>query len=127
MKDYAVIHSLLNGTAKMNDAVEKKWLSGSKKLSRAQPGLDETLYVRSLKNVLKGYHFVECTDIITFLNLFCSAGIEKNELFYTEMKIKQCIDTHDNGSDYFSELRAAYKSITDMKHAYTKNFCDRED
>lgn len=110
----------------MNDAVEKMWLSRSEKLGRALPGFDEALYVRSLKNVLQGYHFIECTDIITFLDLFCSAGIEKNEFFYTERKLKQCLDTHDNGSDYFSELRSAYKTMTDMKHAYINTSGDRD-
>jgi len=111
----------------MNDAVEKMWLSRSEKLSHALPGFDETDYVRSLKNVLQGYHFMECTDILTFLDLFCPAGIEKNEFFYIARKLKQCLETHDNGSDYFSELRSAYKSMTDVKHAYIYDPGDGED
>ncbi len=56
--------------------------------------------------VLDKYNFIECSHVVDFMMIFCNLGIEVNELEYIEKKIHQCLKNHDDGSDFFSDLRS---------------------
>ncbi|AGB84055.1 hypothetical protein D781_3863 [Serratia sp. FGI94] len=54
---------------------------------------------------LGGYGFIECSLLVSFLQLFCNEDLDVIELQYIRDKVRDFLGKHDNQSDYFSVLR----------------------
>jgi hypothetical protein len=51
------------------------------------------------------YGFIECAKIIMFLEFVCDTNLGISELHYIMEKTKECVLNHDDGSDYFNDLK----------------------
>ncbi|PNK90870.1 MULTISPECIES: hypothetical protein [Serratia] len=54
---------------------------------------------------LGGYGFIECSLLVSFLQLFCNEELGVIELQYIRDKAREFLVKHDNQSDYFSAMR----------------------
>lgn len=84
------------------------WLMRSPKVKSDFQSLSGQDFKSYIVEVLDRYNFIECAHVIDFILIFCSFGIEINELEYIEKKVHQCLKNHDNGSDFFSDLRSLH-------------------
>lgn len=62
---------------------------------------------------LRKYGFIEIAILIEFLNAFCDDVPDQASYLYIKEKIKQCLDIHDNGSDYFYDM---HRLLVDVEH-----------
>ncbi|MCI1898148.1 MAG: hypothetical protein LKI85_07160 [Enterobacter sp.] len=60
---------------------------------------------------LRKYGFVEVATIIHFLISFCDAVPDRAAYGYIREKLGECLDIHDNGSEYFNEIRQIIHEI----------------
>lgn len=63
-----------------------------------------------LQQELRKYGFEECNTLLTFINLFCIPYPDRSALLYILSKTEECLHNHDNGSDYFIDLRCIVQS-----------------
>lgn len=54
---------------------------------------------------IKQYGFIECGEMLSFLECVCGTYPDRCALIWLRDKLAQCLGQHDNGSDYFSALR----------------------
>lgn len=66
---------------------------------------------KQLTNLLLGYGFTECSDVLNFLDFFCTPFIEPIEAEFIQKKLKICLINHDDGGPYFDNLRKALALI----------------
>lgn len=59
-----------------------------------------------LSTELNHYGFIECHEMKNFLEFVCDKKPDVLALCWLEGKVNQCLEIHDNGSDYFERLRA---------------------
>jgi len=64
-----------------------------------------------LINIIQFYGFIECGQILSFLNHVCVEHLDDADLSWIYRKINQCLRNHSNGSDYFSDLEKVRKVI----------------
>ncbi|CAI2092500.1 Uncharacterised protein [Serratia ficaria] len=62
---------------------------------------------------LGGYGFIECSLLVSFLQLFCNEDPGVIELQYIRDKVREFLGKHDNQSDYFSDLRQVFQDTHD--------------
>ncbi|MBF7979200.1 MULTISPECIES: hypothetical protein [Rahnella] len=67
-----------------------------------------------LKEKISLYGFIECGQIINFLNYICDDPPGEPELKYIQRKLIECLLEHDDGSAYFSGMLAL---LHDINHA----------
>ncbi|EAM7300311.1 hypothetical protein AG28_19880 [Salmonella enterica subsp. enterica] len=58
-----------------------------------------------LQQKLRQYGFEECSTLLAFIELFCIPYSDRSGLLYILAKMEECLRNHDNGSDYFIDLR----------------------
>lgn len=58
-----------------------------------------------LQQKFRQYGFEECSILLTFIELFCIPYPDRSALLYILSKTEECLRNHDNGSDYFIDLR----------------------
>jgi hypothetical protein len=88
----------------------------------------KNLYIRVIKNShlnkaillerYRHYGFIECGEILMFLEFVCEFRLGYCEFLYIMEKTKECIIKNDNGSDYFSDLRSIVYEINCMLHIH---------
>ena len=66
-----------------------------------------------LSTKLNHYGFIECHEMINFLEFVCDKKPDRLALNWLKGKVTQCLEIHDNGSDYFDELRVIKLLIYD--------------
>ncbi len=71
----------------------------------------ESLSRQALIDRLSHYGFIECGMMLTFLHMICDVTLGVGELTYLRDKIKECLNEHDNQSDYFNDLRKLYAHL----------------
>lgn len=54
---------------------------------------------------VRDYGFIEIAEISKFLKLMCGDELDAVDLSYVRGKLGACLRHHDNGSDYFMQLR----------------------
>lgn len=64
-----------------------------------------------LQKKFRQYGFEECSTLLTFIELFCIPYPDRSALLYILSKTEECLHNHDNGSDYFIDLRCTAKSL----------------
>lgn len=58
-----------------------------------------------LKERFVHYGFIEIADVLRFIEFACSSPPERSDYMFIRDKIYLCLKYHDNGSNYFIELR----------------------
>lgn len=53
------------------------------------------------------YGFTECSTLRTFILCICGDTPGIPELGYIRLKLRECLDRHDDGSAWFADLREA--------------------
>lgn len=75
--------------------------------------LEKILLKKSdLLYALNKYHFIEISQIRFFIELFFFDNDNAAEEIYIISKIMRCLSLHDNGDDYFHDMR---ELISEMK------------
>jgi hypothetical protein len=64
-----------------------------------------------LIELLHEYGYTECSDVLNFLDFFCTPNIEPVEAIYIREKLKICLLNHDNGGSYFANMKLAFEII----------------
>lgn len=64
-----------------------------------------------LKDRINIYGFIECGQIHSFLDYVCDTCLGEAELKYVEGKLVECLVEHDDGSIYFSGLKALLQEV----------------
>lgn len=83
------------------------------------PGVSASPVARNaLIKRLGFYGFIECAELVTFLQIICNDEPGACELRYIRDKVQQCLDIHDNQNDYFSELRRVCEELTEKLASY---------
>lgn len=72
--------------------------------SRQNTGID-FLSKKQLKERVSLYGFVEIADVLRFIDFICSSPPDRSDYVFIRSKIDLCLRRHDNGSNYFIELR----------------------
>lgn len=62
---------------------------------------------------LHKYGFIEVTALIEFLKAFCDDVPDRASYLYIKEKLKECLDMHDNGNDYFYDM---HRLLVDIEH-----------
>lgn len=62
---------------------------------------------------LRKYGFSEVAVLMDFLKLFCDDVPDRASYLYIKEKLKECLDIHDNGGDYFSDM---HRVVLDVEH-----------
>lgn len=62
----------------------------------------------TLKALFSQYGFIEISDIVYFLSVYCCATVHHRDLQLIRYRLGICLNNHDNGSDYFQTLRTLY-------------------
>ncbi|HBH7065077.1 TPA: hypothetical protein KWI17_004746 [Enterobacter cloacae] len=65
----------------------------------------------NLSKRLKVYSFIECQQILAFLTLVANRKPDSKDLFWIKGKVRACLNSHDNGSEYFETLRNIEKEL----------------
>lgn len=63
------------------------------------------LSAADFSRMLDRYGFTECDSLRRFLVLVCDENPGACEMLYIWAKLNECLEIHDNGSAWFSELR----------------------
>lgn len=58
-----------------------------------------------MAGMVRHYGFIECGEVYTFLDNVCGIYPDRCALIWLSEKIGECLANHDNGSEYFHELR----------------------
>lgn len=58
-----------------------------------------------LRERIGHYGFVEVADILRFIDFICSSPPDRSDYAFIRSKLDLCLRHHDNGSNYFIELR----------------------
>lgn len=64
-----------------------------------------------LQQKFRQYGFEECSTLLTFIELLCIPYPDRSALLYILSKTEECLHNHDNGSDYFIDLRCLVHDI----------------
>lgn len=67
--------------------------------------------VSNLTKRLQVYGFIECQQILVFLNLVADRKPDYKDLSWIKSKVRSCLNRHDNGSEYFELLRNIEKEL----------------
>ncbi|MBS1204902.1 MAG: hypothetical protein H6R25_1801 [Proteobacteria bacterium] len=62
---------------------------------------------------LRKYGFIEIAILNHFLHFFCGSVPDRASFLYIKEKLKECLDIHNNGSDYFLEI---HRLVLDIDH-----------
>lgn len=65
-----------------------------------------------LRHFLTHYGFIEISDIVYFLTLYCQNTVNNYDLKLIRCYLGLCLDNHDNGSAYFQDLRTLYTLLS---------------
>lgn len=68
----------------------------------------------NLIKIFEKYGFIECADILLFLEICCTTYPDRIAYTYIENKLLQCLKNHDNGSDYFFELKTLADNLKEL-------------
>ncbi|ELC6383286.1 hypothetical protein Q8V88_003984 [Enterobacter hormaechei] len=60
---------------------------------------------KQLREKIEGFGFVEVADVLRFIEFVCSSPPEKSDYIFIRHKVELCLKHHDDGSNYFIELR----------------------
>lgn len=83
----------------------------------SKPELSNSLYVpgyrfygyklsrKVIASMVQRYGFIECGEIHAFLDKVCTVYPDQCALIWLSEKTAECLKNHDNGSEYFRELR----------------------
>ncbi len=78
----------------------------------ARAVLSQSSLTRSvLKERIKIYGFIQCGQIYSFLDYVCDTIPGEVELKYVQGKLVECLVEHDDGSVYFSGLKALLQEV----------------
>lgn len=58
-----------------------------------------------IAGMVRRYGFIECGEIYSFLDKVCGIYPDRCALIWLSEKTGECLKNHDNGSEYFRELR----------------------
>jgi len=77
--------------------------------------------VTSLADRLGHFGFTECSTLRAFILCICGGTPGPAELGYIRLKLRECLDRHDNGSAWFADLReverqagAAWRTVSEQ-------------
>lgn len=65
-------------------------------------------------DIVRNYGFIECADILFFLKYLNNEKIEQTSLSWISAKLNECLSNHDDGKDYFIELRKLRNDISNL-------------
>ncbi|MEJ1269060.1 hypothetical protein WDV93_25385 [Pantoea ananatis] len=65
-----------------------------------------------LRERLSRYGFVECSMLICFLDMCCCERPGQGELLYIRSKIRACLWSHDDGTEWFNDLRLMESQVS---------------
>ncbi|WP_380181565.1 hypothetical protein [Kalamiella sp. sgz302252] len=65
-----------------------------------------------LYSSLKHYGFSEIDDLLRFLIFSCESVLGEEEQRFVHSKLKSCLSRHDNGSDYFNEMKIILEAVS---------------
>ncbi len=74
------------------------------------------MHKQYIMNIVGDYGFIECADILFFLKYLNGEKIEQTSLSWISAKLNECLVNHDDGKDYFIELRKLRKDIINLIH-----------
>lgn len=77
-----------------------------------------------LQQVFRKYGFEECSTLLAFIDLFYILHLDRSTLGYILSKAEECLHHHDNGSDYFNELRCLVYTIRTFLNSGKVNAVD---
>ncbi|SFT84422.1 hypothetical protein SAMN05192562_102440 [Kosakonia arachidis] len=60
---------------------------------------------------LRKYGFIEIATLNHFLYFFCGIVPDRASYLYIKEKLQECLDIHNNGSDYFLEIHRLVQDI----------------
>lgn len=60
---------------------------------------------------LRKYGFSEVATVIYFLDSICDLIPDNASYRFVRDKVQECLDMHDNGGDYFNDMRILIKEI----------------
>ncbi|WP_052130820.1 hypothetical protein [Erwinia typographi] len=58
-----------------------------------------------LRESVRHYGFTECGEMLCFLDCLCDVYPDRSALLWLREKTGECLRNHDNGTDYFRDLR----------------------
>jgi len=67
---------------------------------------------------LERYGFTECSMLRAFILCICGDTVGPPELGYIRLKLRECLDRHDDGSAWFADLREAERRAAVLPAAY---------
>lgn len=70
-----------------------------------------------LQQKLRQYGFEECSTLLAFIELFCIPYPDRSGWLYILAKMEECLRNHDNGSDYFIDLRCIAHNARNFLHS----------
>lgn len=70
-----------------------------------------SLTPEAMQHKFRQYGFEECSTLLAFIDLFCVPYPDRSALVYILSKTNECLRNHDNGSDYFIDLRCVIHNI----------------
>lgn len=76
--------------------------------------LNSTVSRDAIINRLGKYGFIEIDNLNHFLYFFCGIVPDRASYLYIKEKLQECLDIHNNGSDYFLEI---HKLVRDIDHS----------
>ncbi|MEH4929637.1 hypothetical protein [Enterobacter cloacae] len=85
----------------------------------------DSLSRQAITEIIRHYGFIECAQLLSFLQFTCEALPGISELTYIRDKLKACLKNHDDQSEYFCELWVLYRALNDavIYHISSKNLC----
>ncbi|ECI4632873.1 hypothetical protein AH97_24350 [Salmonella enterica subsp. enterica] len=75
------------------------------KLTAARLPCPYSLKPEVLQRTFRQYGFEECSTLLAFIELFYIPRPDRSGLLFILSKTEECLRNHDNGSDYFIDLR----------------------
>lgn len=64
-----------------------------------------------LANRIASYGFRECATLAFFMKYICECPPGPADFFYMRRKLRDCLERHDDGSSWFTDLRAIASEI----------------
>ncbi|CAI1507918.1 hypothetical protein [Serratia ficaria] len=77
------------------------------------PGVSASSLARcALIKRLGYYGFIECAQLVNFLQLICDDEPGMTELKYLRDKVQDCLQRHGTRDDYFTDLRRLHRELS---------------
>jgi len=78
----------------------------------SEPAASGILARDLLYSSLKHYGFSEIDDLLRFLLFSCESVLGEEEQRFIHSKLKSCLSRHDNGSDYFNDMKIILEAVS---------------